>query len=211
MKIFLVFILCFAISCSSKNYQTKSGDKKAPKFCERDCLIQDLFETEVLEYPVFTGVYKSSLKTLEKKILTIKPAHTIWNRLLTDNCNDENETDCIEWGSVQVPAQKSEYIILKDTLASKEFKMKSIFIEKIVRRGGFKEKREIVCPSRLDSILIQHIKEALSLKGYNLGERGPDQVRNLDVKDIMIDFQIDKKMPLGHFDLETLGSLGVSF
>lgn len=77
----------------------------------------------------------------------------------------------------------------------------------LVRKGGYSEWREVLCPDQQTPALLFQIYQSLRLAGFEPGAAGdrlsPQAARAL------ADFQKDRGLPLGHLDFETLAALGV--
>lgn len=85
---------------------------------------------------------------------------------------------------------------------------KTVSIRKLVKKGGFSEWREVLCPKDVSVAKIRQIQAALREKGYNPGPI--DNIFGSQTKAALIKYQKANGLPVGSLDTETLKSLGVN-
>ncbi len=85
---------------------------------------------------------------------------------------------------------------------------KTVSIRKLVKKGGFSEWREVLCPKDVSVAKIRAIQAALRDKGYNPGPI--DNIFGSQTKAALIKFQKSNGLPVGSLDTETLKALGVN-
>ena len=79
----------------------------------------------------------------------------------------------------------------------------------LVKKGGFTEWREVLCPNEVTSYTIRQVQTALKAQGY---EPGPlDNILGAQTKAALTKFQKDNGLPMGNLDLETLRKLGIQY
>ncbi len=84
---------------------------------------------------------------------------------------------------------------------------KTVTKRKLVKKGGFSEWREVLCPVKTTDFTIRGIQRALKDAGY---EPGPiDGVLGAQTKSALVEFQKANNLPQGRLDIETLKKLGV--
>ena len=79
----------------------------------------------------------------------------------------------------------------------------------LVKKGGFTEWREVLCPNEVTSYTIRQVQEALKDRGYQPGPL--DNILGAQTKAALTKFQKDNGLPIGNLDLETLRKLGIQF
>jgi len=85
----------------------------------------------------------------------------------------------------------------------------SVTKQNLVRKGGFTEWREVLCPNEVTSYTIKQVQEALKSRGYKPGPL--DNILGAQTKSALTKFQRDNGLPIGNLDLETLRKLGIQF
>jgi len=78
----------------------------------------------------------------------------------------------------------------------------------LVKKGGFSEWREVLCPKDVTTDRITQLQKALRDKGFNPGPI--DNVFGAKTKAALIKFQKANGLPVGQLDTQTLEALGVN-
>lgn len=140
-------------------------------------------EVDVYEIPAeYKTISKRVVKTPARIITTEIPAtyKTIQKIIIKTP---------VQVNIIEVPAEHQE--ILKRIL---------------VRRGGFSEWREILCPTDCGGPLVIHnLQKALKKTGYYKGKI--DGVLGKQFRKALIQFQKDNNLPIGRLDIETVTEL----
>ena len=84
---------------------------------------------------------------------------------------------------------------------------KTVTKRKLVKKGGFSEWKEVLCPVGRTEAKITDIQRALKNRGYNPGPI--DGVLGTQTKAALVKFQKDNSLPQGRLDIDTLRKLGV--
>ncbi|NNE29951.1 MAG: peptidoglycan-binding protein [Saprospiraceae bacterium] len=85
----------------------------------------------------------------------------------------------------------------------------SITKRNLVKKGGFTEWREVVCPENVTGYTTRQIQQALKDRGYDPGPI--DNVIGSRTKAALAAFQKDNGLPVGNLDFETMKALGVRY
>jgi Putative peptidoglycan binding domain len=80
--------------------------------------------------------------------------------------------------------------------------------KRLVKQGGFTVWTEILCENRTTSDKVMDVQKALATAGYEVGT--PDGRMGVKTQAALKQFQMDKNLPLGNLNIETLKALGVS-
>lgn len=178
--------------------------------CNARCLIPDQVERHYEEYIAYTGnELEEDVDVVVKKIQT-KPATSKWIKKKADkNCLSDDPDDCLVWCLVEIPEQYRNYKILLDTMQSKNFEIRSIEYEEIIKPGGYTEWRAVLCEDQVTTSRVIQIQEALEYEGlYQEEIHG-----NMDkyTREALVAFQKENNLPVGQLDYETLDVLGVDY
>jgi len=79
----------------------------------------------------------------------------------------------------------------------------------LVKKGGFTEWREVLCPENVTGYTTRQIQQALKDRGYDPGPL--DNSMGSRTKAALAKFQKDNGLPVGNLNFETLKALGVSY
>ncbi len=212
MKLFSAYlIMTFTLNLSQcetlhivDNVPYKNGD------CNAKCLIPDQVERYYEEYIAYTGnELEEDVDVVVKKIET-KPATSKWIKKKADkNCLSADPDDCLVWCLVEIPAQYKNYKILLDTTQSKNFEIRTIEYEEIIKPGGFTEWRAVLCESEITTSRVIQIQEILESKG--LYEEEIHGRIDKYTREALVAFQKENNLPVGQLDYETLDVLGVDY
>ena len=199
------------------NLSTRSLDNSTPKSAPQtknengECFAKVLFgaqyETEIKKEYVFTGDPEMTSVDLEEKTLELKPGKTEWIKKKADkNCLSADPNDCLVWCLVEIPAEVEKYYLVKDITQTEEYEIKEFEVEKLVRKGGYTEERQVVCDDLVSEKLIAQLHDALIAKGYRTGSKTKLDAR---LKSALTQFQKKNKLPIGQLDFETMDVLGI--
>ena len=152
-----------------------------PGECYDTCLMPDVYQTHEIELPVFTG-----------------------------NQNDPH----IEryWRTIETsPGVEEQILVVKDLYHVDSYELRKYKMTVLVKKGGHEEEREVLCQEQLTEEVLLHIQQELAggnylPKGYEAGEDYEQEILNA-----LMDYQIANQLPIGHFDYETLKSMGFGF
>lgn len=124
----------------------------------------------------------------------------------------EAEAEAIE---AEVPAEMEtitrQVVQQAATLVSTDVpaEYETVTKKNLVRKGGFTEWREVLCPNEVTAFTIRQVQEALKAKGYDPGPL--DNILGAQTKAALTKFQRDSGLPIGNLDLETLRALNIQF
>lgn len=167
----------------------------------------------------------------------VKPAEKKWVKGKGDaNCLSQNPKDCEVWCLTEVPAQYKK--VTRQTVKNPEMKKevdvpavtkvvprkqlveeakenkteipavyKMVKTKILKKKGGFQEWREVLCQQAITDTKIQQIQTALKAEGYDPGPI--DNQMGSKTKEALQKFQVDKGLPVGNLNMETLNALGV--
>lgn len=182
-----------------------------PGSCFARCLMPDMTETKVIdELPLYTGTETDKGVELDSLDVVKSPASTKWIKKKADkNCLSANPEDCLVWCLVEQPAVLESYIYVKDTSATKLFKMTQITSTDIVKPGGYTEWKEVICDNKMSDKLITDVQSFLASE-YQLSNITTGEW-DAPTRNALKQYQTDKELPIGQLDLETLDSMGVQY
>jgi hypothetical protein len=187
--------------------EESSSEQRKDGKCYAKCMIPDKFEIFELLYPVYQGVGQP--EGVERKTIVLKPASTKWVKKTTDrNCLSADPNDCLVWCLVEIPAESETLMVVTDTTKVKSFAMRPFSQKTMKSLGGNSEWREIVCEQNESPIFYHNISTSLTARGY-LTEK--QTVKDDKLKAALTQFQKDKGLPVGQFNVETLKALGVQY
>ncbi len=177
--------------------------------CYAKCLMGDVYKTDTTKYLVYTGDAATENVDLETLEMEVKPATTKWVKKKADkNCLSSDPEDCMVWCLVEVPAEKQTLKVVKDTTQTKNYKTEFIYKKRLVKKGGFTEKREVICRDNVTPELVYQLQEALRDQNYFFSKNA-DKL-NSRTKAALSKFQRENNLPVGQLDLETLEALNIN-
>jgi hypothetical protein len=80
---------------------------------------------------------------------------------------------------------------------------------RLVQKGGFTEWREVVCDSDITADLVRRVQAALRSAGYDPGP--VDNILGSQTKAALKKYQMDKGLPVGDINIETMEALGLKY
>lgn len=152
-----------------------------PGECYESCLIPDVYKIHEIELPVFTG-------------------------------NPNNQHIERYWRTIETePGLEERVMVVKDLYHVDSYELRKYKMTILVKKGGHEEERKVLCPEQLtEEVLLQILQELAGgnylPKGYEAGEDFEQEILNA-----LMDYQTFHHLPIGHFDLETLKSMGFRF
>jgi hypothetical protein len=194
---------------------TKWVKRKADKNClaadPNDCQVWCLVEVPARYETVTKTVMKSAASTKQVEI----PAEYQTITKQVEKTPAYPAEICIHDKDLEKPGIKEFMDKLKASMAnggnSKETKSaaeyKNVSKRTLVKKGGFSEWREVLCPVKTTDYTITQIQRALKDAGYDPGPI--DGVFGSQTKGALIKFQKANNLPQGRLDIETLKKLGV--
>lgn len=202
---FLFLISFYVVSVVIVQAQPRFAE---PGKCYGKCLISPEIVQDSQEYIIFTGDDNEKDVEIENIELLIKAPKTKWVKKKVDpNCISSYKNDCLEWYKDDIEAKYITLPILKDTLSSKNFVIKTIHYERIVDLGGYTDWREVLCTNDITPKLIKRIRQSLNIHGYDLDPNKSNL--DTDFKKCLSNFQVEKNLPIGSLNIQTLEALGV--
>ncbi|MEL6924145.1 MAG: hypothetical protein AAFO94_08865 [Bacteroidota bacterium] len=197
-------------SVFSSHGSAAAPENAKPGACYAKCLHGDKFETVSHDYYIYTGDVTTENVALETIKLEIKPAQEKWVKKRTDkNCLSNNPEDCKVWCLVNIPAETVEFMAVKDTSQTDNYRVESITQYSLYQKGGFTDWREVLCSNQVTPQFISALRVALSEKGY--AAIGISDQLTQDDKKALTQFQKDHNLPIGQLDLETISALQLTY
>ena len=214
---FLSFLSIVFSSCAVSNSEpfrlqsmTAKGYKKKPIVpgkCFSKVLILDKYEIQPKSIAIFTGD-NIDLIGVQQKEIVYKPEKTNWVFKRQLDCGPGYPWDCIVWEAVKIPPAVEKYYVVIDTTLVKSFEMKVIKQEKLVKKGGFSEWREVVCGRNRSPELYEQIQMSLLRAGFGRNLRSNGKFSAAWYSEL-IKYQKANDLPLGDLDYETLSFLDI--
>lgn len=165
-KTLFIMLVCFTFYHCRYNSRAMANDESrapSPSFepgkCYAKCLMPDITVYDTMKTIIYTGNPKLEDVTLEKVTLEVKLTEKEWKKVKTTaNCLSANPDDCEVWCQVDVPAETITYMVLQDTLQTKNFRIQETYKVKKVIKGGYSNYTEVLCSSQITSAHNIHTK-----------------------------------------------------
>jgi len=224
MKAFFVKLVCFSvfylvISCSvsqdyysDDNYESEVDNfVREPGKCYAKCLILDKLENELELIPLYIGGdYNDDY--VEFQEVTIKPPTTKWVKRKADrNCLSADPNDCMVWCLVEVPGESIELYVVTDTSLTKDYELKSLNTEVLIKNGAGNEWREILCQNQITVELYEDLIQQLSERNYEFNLNENELIGPEEIMETLEKFQRDTNLPVGNLNIETMDALEIIY
>jgi len=159
--------LFFIFSIPKGHTQTKGlPSNPTPGKCYIRCITPEVIEKNTVYFPIYAGALEAAPNgSLETLVFETKPAYGAWEYQATmDNCQSEDPRDCMVLCFVEHAAVFDTLVVVKDTLANKNFERLGIEFQKIIDKGGEAVWEEVACHLTDYSLLdIDFEKEGVAL------------------------------------------------
>lgn len=175
------------------------------------CYSKCIVDNYNIDFESVIPIYKGNASIQEMDVLLVeievKEKGEKWvKRKVDENCSSTNPEDCFIWCLVPTPAEIKEYIILLDTIRTKQFELENIDV-KDGQRVNLKKWFQTICLDQDNEKIISMVQTSLKQRGFYKGEI----TRTLDdnTKLSIIRFQDKSELPIGQLTISTLEKLGV--
>jgi len=201
------------IACTPKAYgplgnvDSMDGMPMEPGKCYAKCKSPVVYENIVEDRVLYTGE-PIEADYLEHISQEIRPAGTKWIKKKTENCLSANPDDCLIWCLSTVPAETEEYILVKDTTQTSEYKVETVEYRKPVSFGGEIEWQEVICQNKIDKGLVQDIATVLIDEGFYSDNKIPSKL-NMQLTKAMVEYQKEYGLYSGQMTMETLNHMKI--
>jgi hypothetical protein len=176
--------------------------------CYSKCLMPEKHEPDTIEYPVFIGDENEENVDIEIVQVVMRPKTQMWVKKQSDrNCLSPDPNDCATMCLMEVPEVIRDVKVLIDTTQTQNYQIQRIYVQKVIKNGGYWEWREVLCEQNITTSVIEHIQKSLIEKGYFEGKATMKFDKN--TRSSIVKFQRENNLPIGNLDFETLDVLGV--
>lgn len=196
---------------SSQNSHINSDGKPTGQGCYAKCLIPNEYSDIRMPILYYTGDDYND-PNVKSVSIQLEEASSEWVKKRADkNCLSSNPEDCLVWCLVEKPAEFFEYFTVIDTNSNKQFAIQKIADIDDLPAGGFTQWRKVVCENDITPQLYFDIQNELYDRGYLTNEEVIEEDLSLTkgIKNGLINFQMDNRLPIGQIDYESLAALGV--
>ncbi len=108
-----------------------------------------------------------------------------------------------------MPPQTIEYLTVKDTSVTSNYRIVQKEVKVIAKPGGFSEWKEVVCNSDATPAFYSRLLQALYREGCNVD---PNSTQfSARSKAELVKYQKANSLPFGQLDRDTMDALGVKF
>ena len=178
-----------------------------PGKCFARAQIVDEYEVVEKELIVYTGK-NNNVSGVEYQKVVFRPAKSVWEKKINDNCLSSDPNDCLVWCLVEIPEESENYYVVTDTSIVQDYELKRIEKTVLISKGGYTEWKEVVCKNDVSLKFIKNVQHALHKEGHGTDLK-VDGEFDKEWKTAMIDFQKKNYLPVGNLNMETLNHLKV--
>jgi len=177
------------------------------------CSVATIFETvkSSTSYPIYTGS-NFNQKGIQNEIIEVKPSYSEWIKVKSSEmCEAYSELDdkkCEVWYLKEIENEKDTIYVVVDTNRIKDYEVKFIDIQKVVKEAKLTPESEMGCPLIIETNLIRKVQNALRRHGYSLIDAKENTMDRI-TKEALVEFQKANNLPIGTIDFETLNALGI--
>lgn len=197
---------------SSSSNTTDIGEMPSkPGACYAKCVMPDETIDHLIDVvPVFKGDDNIQDVVLDTVDYEIQRGGTQWIKKKADrNCRSANPDDCLVWCLVETESIIEEYIIVRDTTQTSQFKMTEIFSKTVEKPGGHIAWVEVVCESDITKNLANEIQSFLANENYYTGNI--TGILGIETKSALKKYQEENGLPVGNLNFETLEAMDISY
>lgn len=149
--------------------------------CTAECNFENYYELKEIEIPVYIG---------DPENMTVR--------------RDVYQMD-LGNGKIE------RVVVVLDLIHVDAYEMRTYRKMTLIKEGGFKEERAILCPEEITSVILNQIQSALINEDFLPVGYEPFEEFKLELKNALSAYQLANGLPIGHLDFETLEFLGVDF
>ncbi len=176
-----------------------------PGSCYAKAMSPDNHIIEEISLPVYTGDAQSENSNVEPRTIILSPYSQKWVKKTDVNCLSKNPDDCLIWCLVEVPKVEETLDIVIDTTLTSDYTIKE-FTKIIEYHEGETIWTEVVCEKNLQPVLDQVSSRLVELMYL----QGPSNSQEA-ILNALKEYQVDKRLPSGSLNFETLDMLGVAY
>lgn len=201
------FNLLFSLLFLYPIFSFGQGGFKLPSFaksghCYAKSYFKPIFTKDTLVYPVLKNEFHESKVRSAKVDLVKKPAY--WNIEMLEKRPCLNRLKITKSNS-----EIEEIIVALDTSDKSVFTYQKFPIEQL-ESGGNLEWQEIVCADRVTAPYLEKIERKLKDSGY-LQDTSAIMLSWPDIKEAIVEYQIENDLPAIHFNKATIEQMGLDF
>ncbi len=209
MKNYSIVLFFFAVTQCSLLSQSVIENKLGRDTirCYAQCEVSNDTSNWIQDFPIYKGKnYKHLVYVKQMKVRFITTMK--WERVKNDrNCLSVDPEDCMVWHLNEITPWEMDMIVVTDTSLTKNYKWKSINFEHDKVLDQIFERREVVCPENLTAEFLNKILFELDDSGYYVNQS--DTLDINEIRSALIEYQKDKNLPVGNFNIQSLKALGV--
>jgi len=218
VTIFCIFLLSSCYQTVGTNLQRRPlsavpdiPPNAEPGKCYAKSLVADQWSENSVEIPVYIGDENDNTVERELKEYVLIKENTKWVKRKADrNCISQNPDDCLVWCLVEIPEKRIERMVVLDTSDSSSFKMETIVMRDLEKKGGFSEWFEVLCEKDVDKSVISDLQNRLFVEQF-LTEIPESIEFNALTKSALKEYQRKHNLPIGNLDFTTLTHMGVDY
>ncbi len=149
--------------------------------CTAECKFENYYEPKEIEIPVYTGS--------------------------PENMTVRRDVYQIDLGN----GKKERVVVVLDLIHVDAYEMRTYRKMSLVKEGGFKEERTILCPEEITPVILKQIQSVLIKEDFLPVGYEPFEEFKLELKNALNAYQLANGLPIGHLDFETLDFLEVDY
>jgi len=189
-----------------RNYKYPDGSRK----CFNRWYMPMEYDKEIYRLPVYAGKLDNNNVQTDTIILNHGKSEPYWEKRIIDkNCIPDKLNDCRVLCLVDAPKISEKFIIVKDTTEESNYSWMTIE-NREYKYGISNEWREVLCNNLIDDEFYMNISRALIEISY-LDAEDLNTLWTEKKKKAMRQYQIDNRLPVGKFDIESLDSLEIEY
>lgn len=173
------------------------------------------YETSTEEFAEYTGDIDNEDVDVVIRKIEILPAKTRWEQRLHPESSEEAANPNYIMCLVKDSAEYIHLTVLEDTTQSKNYRLRSIEIERVVS-SGTEIWRQVLCEKEKTVEICEQITQQLWTRGL-LEHQSPCVIRgntvhlSKEARAAFKAFQVENNLEHAYLDLETLDLLGVFY
>lgn len=176
----------------------------AQNTCTAECVMPDLYKTEIVTYYIYTGDSPDSVFTENQRVI-LKPTRTTWVKAPDPNCPSGEAEDCYIWKEVEQAEEAIDITIVTNVAKEPNYIIQQFSKERLVKKGGYTEVKNVICPENITPALMRDLSMRLTDLGYYSDYIY--SVFNSKIKAALETYQRHNGLPVGHLNYPTLEAL----
>jgi hypothetical protein len=205
MRLLTIFFLLMRIICSAQNENSQKQDIDSKCFSKCN-LATDFVSDKDYKIALFTGTNPEGIDLDTVEFMGL-PSLKWVKKGVDRNCVSNDPEDCLIWCLIEVPIQVDTIYLLRDIKQTNQFYLRDLNDYFEINKSEIVLWIQSICPEKVNQKFINSLAKSLTKKGYaplNWKENDPFTP---ELMDVLIQFQKDKKLPIGEFDIKTLRKL----